>query len=129
MTRAAGGLVDIADVPSNSGWLPLPLQGGIVSNVTFPAEYLRMVIGGVVMVALRGRVTCNVGAGLTTAVAIAQMPADCLPSNQAELGIRPSSSTGTGRLWIDSLGMIRAQNFTAVTDTPVFLLNSYIATP
>lgn len=129
MTRAAGGLVDIADVPSNSGWLALPLQAGIVGNVTFPPEYLRIVIGGVVMVFFRGRVTCNVGAGLTTAIALAQMPADCLPSNQSELGIRPASSTATGRLWVDALGMLRGQNFTAVTDTPMFLLNSYIATP
>ena len=127
MTRAAGGLIDVADMPSGDGWEDLPLAVGITGDGSFPPEYLRLEIGdGTVLVFLRGRISGVVAA--TNDQIIGSLPANATPAAQSEIGIMPCSSSVKGRLWVtaDATSNVRCRTDSG---TAMFLGGSFVASP
>lgn len=126
MTRAAGGLIDVADIPTGDGWTDLTLAAGITGDGSFPPEYLRLVVGDTVLVFLRGRISGVLAA--TNDQIIGSLPANCTPAAQSELGIMPCSSSVKGRLWVtaDATNNVRCRTDSG---TAMFLGGSFVATP
>jgi hypothetical protein len=104
MTRAAGGLVDIADF-GDTGWLPVSLAGGI-SNVTGYDLVVRR-IGDVVY--LRGRLS-GLTADTNNTITGTALDTDFRPAIPIQdLQMPTNSATGTltiVRAWVTSAGVL-----------------------
>lgn len=108
MTRAAGGLIDVADVGTDTGWIACVLAAGITNIASYPLSYRRM--NGLVFIS--GRVT-----GLTAAtnVQLTNSTGGALPVGYRplvpiwDLGIIANGTSTKARVWVSSTGHISAR--------------------
>lgn len=125
MTRQAGGLVDVADVGSNSDWVTCTLAPGI-SNITgYALSYLVLEVGGLTLVFVRGRVDGLVAA---TNTQLTNSTGGALPYLSGvsvwELGVNRNSGTTKAAAWLDGNGHINARTDSG---TQAFVFGFYVA--
>ena len=126
MTKAAGGLVDVADLGTDTGWQPITLEAGLTNVASYALSY--RVLNGVTY--LRGRVDT----GSLVSGNIALNTANPLPTGSRpgvpiwDLGpiSNGAGDTAYARVWVTSGGVING-NIVGTTLDEIWVFGSYPA--
>lgn len=109
---AAGALIDVSDIPGDSGWLTLPLQTGVTGQAGNVPVY-RLKAG---IVWLGGRSTFD--DGVNNQRQIGTLPVGFRPIvDPTEMGVMYTASGGWSRVWVTATGQVwsSASNGSATT--------------